>query len=107
MESHVGTTAYLYVVRCELIAPEVETAWNAWYDDTHVPAMLSVPGIHSVTRFAERVPAPRYLALYEIDSPDVFQHPRYLEARGWGEWARHIRWWSRAILRREGVEEAF
>jgi hypothetical protein len=31
--------------------PEVETAFNAWYDTKHIPALARVPGVLSARRF--------------------------------------------------------
>jgi hypothetical protein len=52
-------------------APEVETAFNAWYDTEHVPALARVPGVLAARRF--RVPGgqPRYVALYHLTGPEV------------------------------------
>jgi hypothetical protein len=52
-----------------------EEEFNRWYDEVHVPQMLSVPGIHSAKRFRFATPdaeAPRnrYLALYAIETDD-------------------------------------
>jgi hypothetical protein len=68
------------------VAPEDETAWNRWYDRKHVPDLLSVPGISSGRRF-ERSPGSqgvgvggelqKYLALYDLDSPDVLVSEPY------------------------------
>ncbi len=49
--------------------------FNAWYDDTHIPDLLAIPGVVAARRLelapiaAEGLPAPthRYLALYEIE----------------------------------------
>jgi hypothetical protein len=32
-------------------APDVETAFNAWYDKEHIPALASVPGVLCARRF--------------------------------------------------------
>jgi hypothetical protein len=52
-------------------APQVETAFNAWYDTEHVPALARVPGVLAARRF--RVPdgQPRYVALYHLTGPEV------------------------------------
>jgi hypothetical protein len=100
-------TRYLYVVECEFGSPEREAAWNAWYDDVHVPNMLAVQGIHSVTRYARLGATSSYLAVYEIDSPEVFDQESYQRVRGWGEWADSITRWSRSVLRRDGDKKEF
>lgn len=92
-------TKYVYIVRSELRDPAMLEDWNAWYDDGHIPKLLSVPGLESATRYEERGSS-RYLAAYEIDSPAVFEEPRYKEVTGWGEWEPHVTW-QRAIYKLE------
>jgi hypothetical protein len=96
-------TRYVYLLRAEFADPEREQAWNRWYDEKHVPELLTVPGIVSATRYQQRGARGRYLAAYEIESPDVFDEPRYAEVTGWGEWAPYITEWRRAVY--EVVEE--
>ena len=91
-------TQYVYVVRSELRDPAMLEEWNAWYEDEHIPKLLSVPGLESATRYKERG-AGRYLATYEIESPAVFEEPRYKEVTGWGEWEQHVKEWRRAIYK--------
>jgi hypothetical protein len=58
--------------------PEVETEFNRWYDESHVPNLMQVPGYVSGMRFrlandpalAHLQMSPRYLALYEIAGLD-------------------------------------
>lgn len=86
-----------YVLRAEFGDPDREEKWNAWYDDVHVPELLTVPGIISAARYQER-DSHRYLAVYEIESLDVFDEPRYREITGWGRWADSIVSYSRAVV---------
>jgi hypothetical protein len=59
------------VYRRILLAPD---AMNAWYDTSHVPNLLEVPGYRVASRFRVVEPratsmstGPAYLALYELD----------------------------------------
>ena len=53
-------------------APDDETAFNAWYDIEHVPALARVPGVLSARRFrAGSTSGPKYVALYHLASPEV------------------------------------
>jgi len=52
-------------------APAVETAFNAWYDTEHIPALARVPGVLSARRFRAAAGGPKYVALYHLASPDV------------------------------------
>jgi hypothetical protein len=51
--------------------PEVETAFNAWYDTEHVPALARVPGVLAARRFRGPGGQPRYVALYHLTGPEV------------------------------------
>ena len=93
-------TQYIYVVRAEVHDSAPLEEWNAWYDDEHVPKLESVPGLESATRYEERG-TDRYLAAYEIESPAVFEEPRYKEVTGWGEWLPHVKEFKRAIYKLE------
>ena len=92
---------YVYVVRSELADDSREADWNRWYDEVHVPQMMTVPGFRSVTRFQERGTARRYLALYEVDGPEVFESERYREVTGWGEFAQYVVGWTRGLYKHE------
>ena len=80
---------YLFMVSMDVTA-EKEALFNEVYDKEHVPFLLTVPGVLSVSR-AKTVPAatmiggerktldgsgePNYTALYELESPDVLLSP--------------------------------
>jgi hypothetical protein len=62
-------------------AHDAEAAFNAWYDEEHVPLRQAVPGFRSARRYrvAPNVDQwPKYLALYDLDSVDVLQSRAYL-----------------------------
>lgn len=101
------STPYIYIVKTEFGTPELEAAWNEWYNDVHVADMLTVPGVRGVKRYVEVSGSMQYVAIYEIESPEVFDHPRYREVTGWGEWHPHVRGWTRTILRIDSPEEPF
>ena len=61
-----------------------EPAWHAWYAG-YLHKLLSVPGIHSAQRFkAVGCTPPRYLAMYSIDSLDVYSSEGYKKIGGGG-----------------------
>ncbi len=74
----------IYMVEHTFSLPELEDEWNAWYSgNLHV--LLSVPGIDSAQRFC--VPGanpPRYMAMYSVSSPKVFDSAAYRDAGGGG-----------------------
>jgi hypothetical protein len=60
--------------------PEMEEEFNAWYDDEHMAERLSIPGFRSARRWVAdvRPGEGKYLATYELDSPDVLKSREYL-----------------------------
>jgi hypothetical protein len=55
-----------------------ETDYNRWYDETHLPEVLAVPGVvrasrHRIPQTGDTAPEHRYLALYEIEADDPQQ----------------------------------
>jgi hypothetical protein len=60
-------------------AAQDETAFNAWYDTEHVPALSRVPGVLSARRF-QASGGPKYLALYHLASPDIVSGPEWKRA---------------------------
>ena len=87
------------------VTPEAEALFNEVYDNEHVPFLLEVPGVHSVTRLlgepftmqlggaAKAMPAasPVYTAMYEVDSPDVLNSPEWAAAVERGRWPTEVR----------------
>jgi hypothetical protein len=75
------------------VAAEVEGAFNAWYDNVHLPEIVALPGVRLGRRFrvVEDHPAfpaaavPKYLALYELEDADAVAGAAFASRRGWGE----------------------
>jgi hypothetical protein len=63
-------------------APDVEAAFNAWYDNEHVPALAGVPGVLCARRFRTSGGGPKYIALYHLASPGVIDTPEWKDASG-------------------------
>jgi hypothetical protein len=91
----------IYAVRTTLSDVADEVAWNHWYDHTHIPQLLTVPGFRSVKRYSELRTPRSYLTVYEIDSPTVLDSAEYRAVAGWGPWAAEV-----AACRREIYEES-
>lgn len=74
----------IYMVEHTFSMPQLEDEWNTWYaGNLHV--LLSVPGIESAQRF--RIPdaePPRYMAMYTVAGPEVFETDAYRSAGGGG-----------------------
>ncbi len=62
--------------------PALEEEFNAWYDTEHLAERLAVPGFETAVRFVCLAGWPRYLAFYDLASPEVTQTPAYLRVAG-------------------------
>jgi hypothetical protein len=69
----------------------VETAFNAWYDNEHVPALAGVPGVLSARRFRTADGNPKYVALYHLTSPAVIDSAEWKQASGSTPMPEHVR----------------
>ncbi len=59
----------------------VEFELNVWYDVEHIPEMLGVAGVRTAKRYASQGDRPRYLAWYDIDSPEILYTEQALSVR--------------------------
>lgn len=59
--------------------PAMEEEFNAWYDSEHLPERLAVAGFHTALRFVCLDGFPRYLAMYDLERPEVLETKAYLE----------------------------
>ena len=73
----------------------MEEEFNDWYDLEHVPERRALPGFRNATRWVCLHGWPRYLALYDLDSPATLQRPEYLAVS-----AGNVSPWSHRILPR-------
>ncbi len=96
---------YLFIASMD-VEPEKEALFNEVYDQEHVPNLLKVPGVISVTRLVaqpltmslggERKDIvaegePTYTAFYEIESPEVLVSREWAEAVEAGRWPDEVR----------------
>jgi hypothetical protein len=93
-----------YLVGCRFMDPEREAEWNEWYNGPKLAKMLAKPGFLSCQRFQATdpdTPAP-YLAVWRVESADVFETPEYTSDWGWADYADLIGEWTRDLCRLEG-----
>ena len=98
-------TKYVFIVSMD-VAPEKEALFNEIYDGEHIPNLLKVAGVRAVTRLrTERAAAnlgsevktltgegaPRYMAMYEIDGPEVLTSAAWARAVELGRWPGEVR----------------
>jgi hypothetical protein len=72
---------WLYIVHTDIPA-DVVADYNAWYDEEHLPRLVSVPGVERARRYvADDQLSPRYLTAYDLSIKDAFESPEGLRAR--------------------------
>lgn len=71
------------------VDPAIEEEFNEWYNEEHMPLMDAVPGILSARRFRAVGGLPRYVAVYHLQSPDVYKERSWYEANQ-TPWIRRI-----------------
>jgi len=85
---------YIFLAQMD-IAPGHEDDFNRIYDEEHIPSLLKVPGVRACHRYevvnASREGTPRYLAIYELDSPEVKESAAWKAALEIGDWVRDVR----------------
>ena len=92
------------------VAPDKDALFNEVYDKEHIPNLLKVPGVKSVTRLTQQPlemfiggekkkiladGEPRYTAVYEIDSPEVLTSEAWSKAVEAGRWPAEVRPYTR------------
>jgi hypothetical protein len=98
-------TKYLFIVSMD-VTKEKEALFNEVYDTEHVPLLLKVPGVAAVSRLKTEPAAfnlagerkmldgggaANYVAIYEIDSPDVLLSKEWAAAAEKGRWPSEVR----------------
>ncbi len=58
---------------------EKEEDFNRWYNEEHLAELLAIPGVLSAARYEAVSGSPKYLAAYELESPEVRDTPEYKE----------------------------
>ena len=102
------TARYLFISSMD-VDPDKEDLFNEVYDTEHIPNILKVPGVISVTRTAlEPVTdggsqhrnynpegEPRYTAIYEIANPGIMAGDAWAKEAEKGRWASEVRPFTR------------
>ena len=71
---------WLYIVHTD-IPDHIVDEYNAWYDEEHLPRLVTVPGVVRARRYTTVSGHPRYLTAYELTDPGAFESPEGLKAR--------------------------
>ncbi len=95
----------LLVIACP--PAEMEEEFNAWYDTEHLPERMAVPGFETGLRFVAASGARVYLAMYDLERPDVLDTPAYAAVSGtrFSPWTRRVT--SRSRVYRAAGRQAY
>jgi hypothetical protein len=100
-----GKTRYVFTAAMD-VTPEKEKLFNEVYETEHIPLLLKVPGVISVTRYVtepfemviggetrhvSNANEPKYAAVYEIEGPDVLKSAAWADAVDQGRWPTEVR----------------
>lgn len=80
----------LHLIRVD-IDPQFESAFNTWYDEVHVPAILACPGWLSARRYVATDGGPKFIAVYELAGSWAYETEIYLRTKGFDDFTPHIR----------------
>lgn len=92
----------IYMVDHVYTDPTTEQAWHEWYA-SYLRKLISVPGLHTAQRFKAVGCTPsRFLAMYSIDSADVFTSEAYKNIGGGGSQSARFHYayqlWTRNLF---------
>ncbi len=91
----------IYMVEMALLDLARRAEWDAWYV-AHQHRLLSIPGFRASQRFeAIHAAESPFVALHEVDSPEVFAGPAYRAKAGpsnTGEWQAKMGNWHRNLF---------
>ncbi len=80
------------------VEPAHEEDFNRWYNEEHVPERLGCPGFLNARRFVALEGSPKYLALYDLESPEVLDSDDYKRLTAGTPWTNRIRQhWIRSV----------
>jgi hypothetical protein len=61
----------IFLLYTDLADQKHDQEFNAWYDTRHLPQLLTIPGFLDAARYVAVKGGPKYLAVYELESPQV------------------------------------
>lgn len=100
-----GKAKFIFTVSMDVDADK-EAIFNEVYDTEHIPLILKVPGVVSARRYkmgplsmflgGEKKTIvmdnePAYMAIYELESPDVLMSEAWAKAVEAGRWPAQVR----------------
>jgi hypothetical protein len=95
---------YIFIILLDVPA-ELEANFNTIYDTDHMPHMVQIPGVRGCTRYklewSDNADMPAYLALYNINDPELPRSAAWKKHASRGRWATQMR--PHMTARRNGV----
>ena len=91
-----------YSVELNFSDPSRETEWHAWYE-TYLMKLVSLDGLNTAQRFRAVAPETvnwEFLALYSLDTLEVYESDAYRNMGGGGNASRASRYTGLQLLRR-------
>lgn len=79
-DSMATSLPWLYIVHTD-VPDYIVDEYNAWYDEEHLPRLVTVPGVVRARRYKAEAGSPRYLTAYDLNDRDAFSSPEGLKAR--------------------------
>ena len=73
------------------VPAEFEAEYHHWYNTLHMPEVLALPGVLSARRFRVHGEGCRFMALYDLASPDVVTSDPYVT---WRANSKSTQMWS-------------
>ena len=62
------------------VDPEREEEFNDWYNMEHIPHFNRLPGVIAARRFRATLGHPRYVALYHVETTNIYATPGWMAA---------------------------
>lgn len=72
------------------IDPAYEEEFNRWYREEHFPDRMNCPGILTGRRFIALEGEPKYLALYDLETPEVMDSEEYKKISVKTDWWKSL-----------------
>lgn len=91
-----SASKYVFAVRADAKPPDPED-FERWYNEVHVPDVAGA-GLARARRYHATGPGARYLATYEIESPEVMKSEAVQKVRGFHQYASYVEDIQRWIL---------
>jgi hypothetical protein len=87
--SHGQVTTHHYVVETDVDVAH-EAALNDWYQNEHLPGLAAVPGTVRARRYLRTEGRPKWVACYDLTSPETLERAEWLAVRH-TDWSSRVR----------------